>query len=324
MKKLQLLVLALAAAAIATADTARLSGPVLGYVFDSRTRAVRPVNGMPGAAHLGAAVALPFAVSAAAFAPGSEFGVVISDSGEAFLLRDPAAGAVRPLGGALAGADGIALNARGSAVLLYASEARRLHVVQGLPEAPSFGPILDVSAVPGPIAAVVLTRDASFVLLAAPGGLWGVEVGPDREGAPRLIARFGAPSAMALVNGDQDLVVADAELNQVSYLRKFAQVAEPFALAGERDGVSGPAGLAVSADGRRLYLVNAGTRSLDVFDLATMRAEERFWLDWPPTRLARIHGDSVFLLNEVGSDPLLLFDTVGPPGVYFVPAAQER
>ncbi len=325
MRTPRLALLATLLAAAAAADTiSRLAGPVLGYVHDPRLQAVRPVNGMPGAAHLGAPLALPFAVTAAAFSSRSDFGVLVSADGEVFLLSDPVPATAAPLGGALRNPDLLTLNSLDSAAALYSSATRQFQIIRGLPANPSFGPILEMAEIPGPVVALALTRDASHALLAARGGVYDVDVTPDGAATPRLVAALGAPAALAVVNRDQDVVVADAELNQLVLVREFARTAELSALAGERDGISNPVGLAASADGRRLYVASAAARSLDVLDLATMAAEARLALDWVPTRLVRLQGDTVFLLNGVGSDPLLLLDTVGPPGVYFVPAVEER
>src|ERR671912_481097 len=51
-----LLTFTAAAAVFAAEPSARLTEPVLGYVFDSTAKAVRPINGIPGAAALGSAL----------------------------------------------------------------------------------------------------------------------------------------------------------------------------------------------------------------------------------------------------------------------------
>ena len=50
-----LLTLSLAGLAIA-GDPARVTSPVLGYVFDSASKSMRPIAGVPGAAAIEAAV----------------------------------------------------------------------------------------------------------------------------------------------------------------------------------------------------------------------------------------------------------------------------
>ncbi|HYP04929.1 MAG TPA: hypothetical protein VER03_01735, partial [Bryobacteraceae bacterium] len=56
MMRTLLLTGAIAVAAVAADPAARLSSPLLGYVFDANAKAVRPITGIPGAASLEAPV----------------------------------------------------------------------------------------------------------------------------------------------------------------------------------------------------------------------------------------------------------------------------
>ena len=71
-----------------------LRGPVMGYVLDATTQAIRPVNGIPGSSVLGQPLALPFPVAAAAFSPRGDFALVTSAS------DDHTTQVLRNLGGA--------------------------------------------------------------------------------------------------------------------------------------------------------------------------------------------------------------------------------
>src|SRR5712692_4937993 len=103
--------------ALAAADLARsappaeeasiqpvVGGPVLGYVLDGQRQAIRPVNGIPGAAYVGAPLDLNVPIEAAAFSSRSEFALIGSAAGDGalYLIRnlraaprslDPIAGA---------------------------------------------------------------------------------------------------------------------------------------------------------------------------------------------------------------------------------------
>ena len=64
-----ILPLAAASAAVAVAaETGVVAGPITGFVLDGRTNAIRAIEGLLGAARLGAAVRLPFAIAHAAIA----------------------------------------------------------------------------------------------------------------------------------------------------------------------------------------------------------------------------------------------------------------
>lgn len=310
----------------------QLRGPVLGYVLDPGLQAVRPINGIPGASYLGPPLALPFPVTAAAFSSRSDFALIVSglEDRTLYLLRNP--GAAEPslalIDGAISGADRIVLNAANSAAAIYVTESRQLQIVRGLPQNPAASPLVDLSSVSGKITALALDRSGSNLLIGASeagqGGLYVASVAAGSEPRARLVSNFANPAAIVLLNRDQDALVTDAALNQLFLIRNFAASADIFSLAGEREGISNPVGLQTSADDRKVFIANQGTRSLDVWDLAAQSIGTRMALDAAPTRLVPLQASSTFLLNDVGDSPLLLLDTVETPAVYFVPAGRER
>jgi hypothetical protein len=73
-----------------------------------------------------------------------------------------------------------------------------------------------------------------------------------------------------------------------------------------------------SRDGRRFYVANSGG-AVAQFDLQG-GAPEVVSCSCGPTGLARLGGDSVFLLNGGGAPPLFLLDGGGErPRLWFVP-----
>jgi hypothetical protein len=308
-----------------------LTGPVLGYVLDGN-QAIRPVNGIVGSALLGAPLALPFPVSAAAFSSRGDFALAVSAQDHAAYLilnlgaAEPAATAIA---GALSGAGRIALNADNTAAALYSPAAARAQIIKGLPDNPSIGALVDLSTITGKLTALALDRSASNLLVtaadSAQGALYLWSGAADPPAPLRMLATLGSPSAVALLNNEQDAAVADAGSNQLVLIRNFTGSADVFALAGPNDGISKPVGLQASADGARLFIADAGTPSLDVWNFAAQAMETGIPLDAVPSKLLRVQGQSTFLLNEVGSDPLLLLDAAAAsPAVYFVPAGQEQ
>lgn len=332
------LVLVLGAPELASAapppddEPALVSGPVLGYVLDSRTHSLRPINGIPGSSHIGTPLNLAFPVTAFALSSASSFALVVSGEGDhpVYLIRNFGTGSrfLESIEGAVNGADRIVLNADSSAAALYSAEARRLQIVRGLPDHPQAGPLLDLSSISGQVTALALDRRGARLLITASdgeqGGLYLFDTSADPQALPRRIANFPSPSALALLHEDRDVVVADATLNQLVLTRDFAGSADAFLLAGERDGMSNPVGIEISADGSRIFIANDGTRSLDVWNLATQSTEARMALDAAPSRLVRLQGPATFLLNDVGDDPLLILDTSENLAVYFVPAGRDQ
>jgi DNA-binding beta-propeller fold protein YncE len=300
-----------------------LRGPVVGYVFDATQKAIRPVNGIPGSALLGAPLTFAFPVTAAAFSPRGDFALAISGS-SVYLLRN----ILRPfqaevLEGEFISAERVILNSDGSVAALYDGEARQIQLLRGLPSTPTVEPALDLSSLSGKITAIAIDRTGSNVLIAvsADGGALYVA----SAGQPiRPVASFESPSALALAHDDHDVIVADAASNQLTLIRNFAGTPEPAWLAGARDGVSNPVGLAVSSDNRTLYVANAATRTLDVWNLEAQSVVTSLALDAEPTRLTSFQSSSMFVLNDVGDHPLLLLETAVNPAVYFVPAGEDR
>jgi DNA-binding beta-propeller fold protein YncE len=314
----------------ALADTAALRGPVMGYVLDARSQTVRPINGIPGAAHLGAPLALPFPVSLAVFSSAGEFALVAPAEGEGLFLvgnlgATPSvsriAGALRP--------DRMVLNAANTAAVLYQADPRQLQIVSGLGANPAAGRVVDLAGLRGTVAALALDASGGEVLVALRDGERGalVRLPIPEEGSPepRQIGVFAAPAAVALLNQDRDAVLADAGTNQVFLIRDFTGQAEVEALASERDGVMEPVGVEADADGRRVFVATAAERgSVLVLDLAARTVEVRATPEGAPSRLERLQGRAAFVLNEPGEAPLLVLDAMENPEVYFVPAGRDN
>jgi len=322
----------LAAGIAVQADTTTVRGPVLGYVLDSRTQAVRPINGIPGATHLGGPLALGFPVSQAVFSSRGDFGVVVATEGGAVYRVSIAGGVVEltQIAGAIRPSR-LAVNAADTAVLLYSAEPRRVQVVRGA----AAGPVVELPGLSGIVTALALDGGGREALLGVSEGGRGAllrislpdqgDAGETRIGEARAVGLFAEPLAVALLNRDRDAVVADAGSNRVFLLRDFAGEAAQEALLAERDGVAQPVGVEASADGRRIYVANgAGSGSVLVLDLETRTLEIRATLEGAPTRLDRLQGRQSFLLNEPGEAPLLILDHTENPEVYFVPADRNN
>jgi hypothetical protein len=303
---------------------------VLGYVLDAGGQAIRPVNGIPGSSLLGEPLALPFPVAAAAFSSQNTYALVVSaaDDRMAYTVQNLGAEpSMTLIEGAITGADRVFFDKDASAGALLASDTRQLQLLRGLPASPLAEQPIDLSTIPGSITAVAIDRTATNILIAAAaeyGALYLVQFGSGEPSLPRLIANFASPSAVALLRDDRDVIVADMALNEITLIHEFAATPEIFRVADERDGISGPAGLWISTDNRRLYIANNASRTLGIWNLELQSIEAAFSLDAAPTRLTPLQGSSTFVLNEAGEDPLLLLDAAADPAVYFVPAARNR
>jgi hypothetical protein len=92
------------------------------------------------------------------------------------------------------------LNTAGSVAALLASDGRQLQVVRGLPEYTTVEAPLDLSSISGTITALAIDSSGSNILIAASddhGALYLAST--DSQAAPRRIANFGSPTALALL-----------------------------------------------------------------------------------------------------------------------------
>lgn len=315
--KMRLFAVCLAAASAlpAAGADAGISGPVGGFVLDSRTGAIRPVNGIPGASTLGAALALPFPVRQAAIAAARDFALAVSDAdGAVYLLRGLAGGAPEsvPLEGA-PNASRIVLNASGTAALLYTKDAASLQVIAGLPDRPAVAAAFDVSGL-GEIAAMALSADGARVVAGTSGEGAVYELAAD---GPRRLAASHGVSAIAFRN--RDILFTNRTTNEL-VLVSGADEGGISVLAGEGNGVNQPVAVASIDAGREIWVANAGSSSVLALDMANPGVSYTLPLAAVPTRCEPFDGASVMVLNDAGEAPLLLADWARNRATYFVPA----
>ena len=129
-----LLTMTAAAAALASEPPAKLISPVLGYVFDSTAKAVRPITGIPGAASLEATVPNASKLANGFVSQNREWLLAVLLDGGAELVNLHS-GATATLEGAPQDVAFGAWNADGTALTLW-SRSGILQVWNGLPDAP--------------------------------------------------------------------------------------------------------------------------------------------------------------------------------------------
>lgn len=305
----------LAAALCAAQDTtARISGPVLGYVLEPETLGVRPVFGMPGAATLGPRLDLGADLDRAAIA--QQAGYVLGAAGLERRVR-----LYRNLGGEISstplaevppGPERILLSPVGSAAALVYGPADPVAVLTGLPGAPE----VRHAALPAGSRLWAVSDDGASLLISTPAGDAEAVHLVDAEGGLRFLISAGKTEAGAFLPGSPDAVVADSSLNRVWWARGAGDV---IPLAGEREGISGPVAVSVSRDSRRVVVANAATATVAVLDLSGGPAS-LVACQCQLTGLERLAGNAVFRLSDLSGEPLWVFDGDAPEArVVFVP-----
>ena len=146
----------IAAGSLLAQSDGSIQGPVLGLFFDRQASALRMLDGIPGAARMGAALDTDF--SDAAVAGSGQYAVAIERGGTATVVSGAGR---RSLPGARMGATHVVASPRGTAAALVFRDPAEIQVFAGLPEAPRLLRSVDPSAAP---ASVALSDDGEIVL----------------------------------------------------------------------------------------------------------------------------------------------------------------
>jgi hypothetical protein len=325
------LVAALGALAISgwAQPSASLAGPVTGFVFDNQPGAIRPMLGIPGAAYLGPAAAT--GLESASVAPDGSAALAVQRTGKLVLYTGlhGASPVVLAVSGAVASPSLFAWAADGSAAAVYSARTGEGQMLTGLAASPAAAAPIDLASLPGPVAALACDGQRLIVAVASAGGggIGGIYLaGAPESGSAglQLIAPAASPSAIALAGSS--LFFSDSQAQQILLVQNYASA--PVAVVFANDsGIRSPAGLQVSADGQRLFVANAGNRTLAVYDIASRAPVASLDLAFTPTRLDRFGDASVFLMNGTGQGPLYVVRDGGvgkTAAVYFVPAPSRH
>ena len=298
------------------AQRQQVSSPVAGYVFDGA--ALRPVAGVMGGATLGDALSLGLTASAAQVSPQLDSAIVTASDGSMHLFRLGGPGPAEVAwDGAPRGPALVAYSPSGTAAAIYA--AGRIRVVSGLPNAPveafavaaGSAPVRAesrmASAVPQ---AMAVSDDAAWLLVASVGRV-------------RLLGASG--SGAVLLEGARPIGVAFAPGGHAAtvlsgagpWLDEYSDIAAAPGARIPAPGLTEPAGLAFSADGK-LVVAAAASKSVAIFDLAAGTATT-LACDCAPTGVSRL--GSLFRLTEAGAGPVWFADMAPSPArIAFVPA----
>jgi len=323
--------LALAVGSMLTAQQGSLAGPVAGFIYDSSGRALRPIQGVPGASLIGDPVNLGLDLSAAYISPRQDSAFVVSADGALHFFRLNSAGAVE------AGLSGISFipqrvvfSPSGTAAALFTPA--KIQVFQGLPGAPALAGAVTLPAAGGAQASpataprsrqrtpatadFALSDDGVYLLSVSGGSVRLLSV----NGQNRSLAPAGAGSLVAFAPGGHDAAVLDPAAGLL-LIRDASGAATPQTIAPPDDSLVSAVGIGFSQDGGKLYVASAGAQGVVIFDLSA-GSRSTIACDCTPATLVPMGG--LFRLNELGSAPLWLLDTgTAGPRIVFVPARAD-
>lgn len=297
-----------------------LNAPVLGYVLDASRGSVRPIWGIPGASTLGQPFQLGVALRRVEVSARQDYALAVTAAGEVVAIGFAASGdtGVRQVAGAAPGADRIALSPMGRAAALYSRAGNAVQIVTGLPAAPSVTRTVDLSTLPGALAAAAVNDEGALLAAFSERGLALLFlVKPDES--VQFVTPLGEPAALSFLPNGRDALVADGRENTVYLIRDLAGAAAATLVAGEADAISRPVAVETSLEGDRAFVAGSSGTILAV-DLAT-GDRTALTCRCTPTGLARLNGRAVFRLTEPSADPLWVLDADAPePALVFVPA----
>ncbi len=296
------------------------AAPMLGFAYDPGAAAIRPIQGVPGAALLGDPVAIGFPAALAAVAPLQS--VALTVSGEDGLVRlvhlQARANAIEAkvnaavVAGAMASPDLIVFSPSGSAALLYSAAAARVQVVTGLPEQPAISD-LPFEATPG---ALAVADDGAAALLPGGGGaqIWFADGGAAPSPLPF------SPAAAAFRRGMHDALAVTASGDLYLFQAGATQWTQIH--AGDA-ATRSPAGVQFSADGTLAYVAGA-SGGISVVNLSTGESNT-VMCNCAPTSLDALMAGSVYRLTSASSSLLWVLDaSQAPPRLRFVPRRNSQ
>ncbi|MEW5977107.1 MAG: hypothetical protein AB1898_15000 [Acidobacteriota bacterium] len=303
--------------------TAQIRGPVLGYVFDPVQQGLRPIWGIPGAAHLGELVEVGVRLDSLQVSPNHEYGLGLAVGKSSLLAIDlrngPALARIREIEEVDSAAPRIVYSSQGTAVAVFRSDRDALEVLIGLPG--SIRIVLEAE-LPFPaseLQAAALSNDGTTLLLAATEGAASRLYAVGGEAGSRPIALLGKVTSLLILDSNHDGVVADAARDEVYLLRDFTGTAQPIPLAGPSEGISQPVSLGLSRDNRRVFVANAASGAVTMLDFeggAPVTTPCRC----TPTVLQPLDGDSIFRLTDLSDTPLWIVDgALSENRILFVP-----
>jgi hypothetical protein len=304
----------------ATAQSASFHGPISGFVFSESSRTVRPLLGIPGAAHVGSPVLndLDFA----SIGPDGNW-ALIARAGHSSIVHGLAdlAPAESSVDGLIDSVDRVLWNRDGSFALLYSSSANQLQRVRLSGAAAVADAPLDLSAW-GSLTALAIDPAGTQIAFGAPGsGLYLFNAGQ----SPTLLSSMAQPTVAAFDGTGRRLYAVDLDQQRIVEFDSGSS-GLPFASLAQSDAPSvAPVGLAVSGDGRNLLLADSAAHTVRVYDTASGNLANTIPLDFTPSRFEALSPLPSYLLNGDNSHEwLLILDARQNPGVSFVPATRRK
>jgi DNA-binding beta-propeller fold protein YncE len=290
--------------------------PVLSFILDG-THQLRPLNGVPGSASVGAPVDLGIEMIHAAIPSSHDYILAMTNDngwprliqvrGESLYLYPSDVDERTTI-------DRVALSPSGSAAAFFSSSQQRVYVFTNLAQTPALAAKLDIAQA-GSVTALAVSDDAKTVAVGISDGTAGALLFLNSGRRPRHVGAMRHPSAIAFLHGSDSAIVAD-DIDNAVYAVSGGQ---PFIVASTERGISKPTDIAVSKDNRRIFVADSSAGSVTVIGPNGTVAEPQH-CNCTLTGLRPTSADSVFTLTDFSGGPVVLFDGSGAvPRMTFAP-----
>ena len=264
-------------------------------LVDDATASIRPLVGDTASAHAGepSVSSIQFALAA----PDGRTALVVRDNRVSVVRRVQTQMPVwRDLTDERIGVDRAVWSRDSNALAIYDGGQAKIFFWKNVQSEPASAGSFDASQFPKAPLSLALDPDARFVFATfredEGASLVVIPVG----GAAQTLLTLSRPGAMFLSDGT--LYIADRGRAEVYALNNWTTGLSLRTVVGAGNGITDPAGIALSPDGKQLYVADAGTRQVMAFDLGSSAQKAAIQLDFPPTRMDPIAADSLFLLDK--------------------------
>lgn len=315
-------------AGMAIAQTPTWTQPTAGYIYDPFTHAIRFINGFVGSSVLGSAVFT--GVDWASVAPNKTSALAVRGNSITFIADLSNPGQSQTVEQIPSAARVEALWASDSSQAVVLVSGSQLSWLNGLPASPVMAANwkLDTSpARPGrreiPGWSLLAADSAADKVLIAQSGSDQLDI-VSKEAPPAAVSFSGRPTAAVFLVSGNAAYVADTLNHQVVELQGL-DGATPTStpILTSESYVNQTAGIALSADNSRLFVVDQAAQTVSVFTAATGNLLSQLPVQGTPTSLT-IFDAGRFLLNATAKTPppVFILDTGAPPQLLFIPRGE--
>jgi sugar lactone lactonase YvrE len=183
-----------------------------------------------------------------------------------------------------------------NALAIYDASQAKIYFWKNAQSEPAPAGRFDMSQFPNAPAALALDPEARYIFATflehEGASLVVIPVG----GAAQTLLTLSRPGSMFLSDGT--LYIADRGRAEVYALSNWKTGLTLRTIVAAGNGIKDPAGIALSPDGKQLYVADAGSRQVIAFELGSSEQKAAVQLDFPPTRMDLIAGGSLFLLDK--------------------------